>query len=236
MAENRKAKDKRYYFSRGQMALLGGAFTLASVIIFLLGIFAGKEIEERRIAKTEEPLVKIPVKPSGQDAAAGRRGQSKDELTFYDTLTKSPGKQPLVEEKPVEIKAPVKMTSERVKDSKPQVKEGTPPSSKGAEKETAAAPAQAPKVAQTAETAERIESGKGWTVQVNAFPDERSAKLLVERLKNKGYKAVITEARSKGKSWHRVRVGRFNSREEADKLVETLKTRDNYTTAFATSR
>ncbi len=40
MAENRRDKDKRWFFTRGQMVLLGGAFTLASVIIFFLGMIA----------------------------------------------------------------------------------------------------------------------------------------------------------------------------------------------------
>ena len=59
MAENRRDRDKRFYFSRGQLVLLGGAFTLASIITFLLGVFVGKRIEERRMVKPEEPLVKI---------------------------------------------------------------------------------------------------------------------------------------------------------------------------------
>ena len=37
MAENRRGKDNRFYFSRGQMVLLGGAFTLTAAIIFVLG-------------------------------------------------------------------------------------------------------------------------------------------------------------------------------------------------------
>ena len=44
MAENRRYKDKRFYFSRGQLVLLGGAFTLASLIIFFLGIVVGRGI------------------------------------------------------------------------------------------------------------------------------------------------------------------------------------------------
>ena len=49
MAENRRGKENRFYFSRGQMVLLGGAFTLASLVIFFLGIFVGKGIEERKL-------------------------------------------------------------------------------------------------------------------------------------------------------------------------------------------
>jgi len=70
MAENRRGKENRFYFSRGQMVLLGAAFTVASVIIFFLGIFIGKGIEERRLVRKEEPLVKIPVKPGVQESTA----------------------------------------------------------------------------------------------------------------------------------------------------------------------
>ncbi len=48
-------------------------------------------------------------------------------------------------------------------------------------------------------------------------------KQLVDRLKNKGYNAYVTEVQNKDKTWFRVSVGKFGSREEADKIVETLK-------------
>jgi cell division septation protein DedD len=71
---------------------------------------------------------------------------------------------------------------------------------------------------------------------VNAFPDERSAKLIVDRLKNKGYNAYVTEVQNQGKSWFRVSVGKYPSREEADKMVEALRTKENFPKAFAASR
>src|SRR5215510_7971729 len=89
MAENRRGKENRFYFSRGQMVLLGGAFSLASVIIFFLGMFIGKSIEERKIAKKEEPLMKIPVKPDAM-AADSAVAQKRDEITFNDTVAKAP--------------------------------------------------------------------------------------------------------------------------------------------------
>ena len=55
------------------------------------------------------------------------------------------------------------------------------------------------------------------------FPTISAAKQLVERLKNKGYNAYITELQNRGKPWYRVSVGKYSSREEADKVVESLK-------------
>ena len=220
MAENRREKDKRFYFSRGQMVLLGGAFALASVIIFFLGVFTGKGIEERRIVKMEEPPVKIPIKPAASGGPGGQGGAAKEEMTFYNTLTKPAGAEPSAEQKPKESKPAEKTAKPESKESKPQTKEAPP----------------APKPAPPVETAESKESGKGWTVQVNAFPDEKSAKTWVDRLKNKGYKAYVAEANAKGKIWYRVRVGQYNTREEAKKVEEALKTKENYTKAFIANR
>ena len=71
-------------------------------------------------------------------------------------------------------------------------------------------------------------------MQVNAFPDEKSGKVSVDRLKNKGYNAYLMEARNNGKLWYRVRVGEFSSREEAERIADILKSKENFTKAFAT--
>jgi cell division septation protein DedD len=284
MAENRRGKDRRYYFTLGQMVLLGTAFTLTALVIFFLGIFIGKGIEARKMIKPEEPLIKIPVKPSAQGSAGTAGGPPKEELTFYDTLTKSPQVRPTVEEKVKEGKAPGKALKREVKETRPEPKNdpaarkaiekdldkgvspvaeatkgtkepeksvkpelkdskteakanGAAGTQKVAEKGEKATPsAEVAKATPAPENAEQKEVGKTWSVQLNAFPDERSAKQLVDRLKNKGYNAVISEARNKGKVWYRVRVGKYSSREEADKALESFKTRENFEKAFATSR
>jgi len=234
MAENRKGKDQRFYFTRNQLLLLGGAFVAAAVMIFFLGVFTGKGIEERRVVKTEDPLVKIPVKPAPPGGASAQGGAPKDELTFYNTLTKTkPSGAPApAEEKPKEVKPAQKKAKPEAKESKAQAKEE--PAPKPVEKKAEKAPPAAP--ASSVETAERKESGKGWTVQVNAFPEEKSAKGWVDRLKNKGYNAYVTEVNIKGKTWYRVRVGNYSTREEAKKVEETLKTKENYPKAFTASR
>ena len=48
MAENRRGKDNRFYFSRGQLVLLGGAFTLTAAIVFFLGYLSAKVSRKAR--------------------------------------------------------------------------------------------------------------------------------------------------------------------------------------------
>jgi hypothetical protein len=164
MAENRRGKENRYYYSRGQMILLGVAFTSAAVVIFFLGMFVGKGVEERKILKKEEPLVKIPVKPEG--APGGSAAQKKDEITFNGPEAKSSAPSAAEEkatEEPAEKIAIVKAPAPKAEEKKTEKIAVEPP----------------PKKAETAVSAETGDPGTVWRAQVNAFPDERSAILLL---------------------------------------------------------
>jgi DedD protein len=235
MAENRKDRDKRFYFSRGQLVLLGGAFTLASIITFLLGVFVGKRIEERRMVKQEEPLVKIPVQPLGQGTAAASNLPEKEQLTFYDTLTKSPA-QSVIDEKPKETRPVERAAKPEVKEPKPKSKEESATAPSKAQAKPGDNVNRAAAKANPASSRDENEAGQAWYVQVNAFPDERSAKISVDRLRNKGYRAYVTEARNQEKVWYRVRVGQYNSREEAQRVEDILRSRENFPKAFASRR
>jgi cell division septation protein DedD len=207
MAENRREKDRRFYFTRGQLALLGGAFTLASMIVFVMGMLVGKDIEARKMVRPEEPLVKVPVRPAAKGGADAESAKTKDDLTFYNTLTKAPVANPAGDTR----------TEEKVTDV------------------AAKAPAET-RSAPRAEATESVEAKtRMWSVQVNSYPDAKSANDLIDRLKDKGYNAFVTEANIKGKVWYRVRVGRFASREEAAKAEAALKN-ESYPKAFATRK
>jgi cell division septation protein DedD len=236
MAENRKDRDKRFYFSRGQLVLLGGAFTLASIITFLLGVFVGKQIEERRMVKPEEPLVKIPVQPLGHGTAAASSLPEKEQLTFYDTLTNSAGGQSVIDEKPRETRPAERTVKPEVKESKPKSKEEFATAPPKAQAKPADKGNRAAAKPNSASSRDENEAGQPWYIQVNAFPDERSAKTWVDRLRNKGYKAYVTEARVQEKVWYRVRVGKYNSHEEAQRVEDILRNKENFPKAFASRR
>jgi len=229
MAENRRGKDSRYYLSRGQMIILGGTFTLASIVVFLIGMMVGKELEERKILKKDEPLVKMPVKPT--NTAAGAAAKS-DEITFYDTLAKSRGGQALAEPPSKDAKPAEKAVRAEVKEPKAVAKPETQVAKPTEEKAAKPQPSVETAKPEPAEVGEN----RVWRAQVDAFPDERSAKLLVDRLKNKGYNAYVSEVENRGKPWFRVSVGKYGSREEADKVVGALKGKENYAKAFAASK
>ena len=234
MAENRKGKEKRYYFSRGQFILLGCGFSVASVIIFFLGMLVGQGIEERKIVKPAEPLMKIPIKPT--QGSSSPPLSPKEEITFYDTLTtRSATAQSRVEEEVRETKKAEKIAKgenrEVSRERKLPAKQGLAPVAKRSEDR----PGEAGKKFPSGD-GEAKQSGKPWTVQVNAFPDEKTAKTWVDRLKDKGYNAYLSESRVQGRLWYRVRVGHFESREEAEKTQDSLRKREQLAKSFATSR
>ncbi len=222
MAENRKGKDKRFYFSRGQFVLLGCGFSVASMIVFFLGMLVGQGMEERKIVKPAEPVMKIPIRPP-QGANS--------EITFYDTLTRPAPAQSRSEEEPREAKKAEKNAKAESRENRLPARQEVASVAKRAEDK----PAPGGRTPRPAE-ADAKESRRPWTVQVNAFPEEKSAKTLVDRLRDKGYNAYLSESRIEGRVWYRVRVGRFESRDEAEKTQESLKRKEHLAKAFATSR
>jgi cell division septation protein DedD len=144
-------------------------------------------------------------------------------------LGKSSKNESSLEEKAGEPKSPEKVARSERKEVKAKGREASPSVSLKAEEKL---PQQDSHTVQLSNIIE--ESGKAWYVQVNAFPDEKSGKVSVDRLKNKGYNAHLMEARNKGKLWYRVRVGEFSSREEAERIADILKSKENFPKAFAT--
>lgn len=242
-----------YYWTRGQLLGLAIAFAAASAVVFFLGILIGQGIEERKLLKKEEPLIKIPAQPLSQGGGTTTAG--KEEMTFYEELAKKGPSAP-----PATRLGPAKETKAAEKAAKPATKETKAPAQevniapaekvktaekvkekRVAEKSAPAAEAtrEAPakKAAEPKETATSVEAReKVWAVQVNAFPFERDAKGLAKKLRDRGYDAYVVPTNIKGKDWYRVRVGRFKTQEEAKTLQDTLKTREKFTKSITTSR
>ena len=106
---------------------------------------------------------------------------------------------------------------------------------------SAVAPATAPKPAstparQTAVNAEaptkREAPANLWSVQAMASTDKRLASDWLQKLKGKGYEAFLIEADIKGQTWHRVRVGAFETRQEAENLRAALKSKEGFRDAY----
>ena len=221
MAENRRERGQgSYYFSRGQLAILAFGFTVTCSIVFFLGMLVGQGIEERKLQRSgdEGPVPKIPLLASSEKSSTATGPASEQEMTFYDTLTKNPP----ADQTGAPAKTPeVQSEKEPVKTAK--VRE--PP------RRSREAPAKSsqPRAKMSAKKNATI-----WAVQVKAFTRGGDAQVLASKLKGKGYDAYVVSTTIRGKTWHRVRVGRLSTRTEARSLLERLKTREKFTGAIIT--
>lgn len=77
----------------------------------------------------------------------------------------------------------------------------------------------------------------GFTVQVGSYKEENRAQSVVAKLKEKGYDAYLASMNlpSEG-TLHRVRVGKFRTREDAFSTLKKLMVKEGLRDAYITSR
>jgi cell division septation protein DedD len=65
-----------------------------------------------------------------------------------------------------------------------------------------------------------------WSVQVNASRNQTDSLKLAKKLKDKGYDTQVVEAHVQGRTWYRVRVGHFATKQDAQALLNILKSKE----------
>lgn len=178
------------------------------VFIFLLGVSVGKKEvsagtpSQIVTQQIPEPVKEPAVKPAASDAGA---------LTQSPPLTSSaPGQQQPGPEAAV---------------TKPSPKEPV----------TDKAPVSAPKPAnETKKPAAAAPSGTGlYYVQVAAYTERSQAQTAAEKYRKQGYPAVVSNPKpSDTKTWYRVRLGGYPTRDKATALLAKLNTAAGKKTDF----
>jgi len=207
------ASSGRGGLSFGQFFALAVAFTVASGLVFVFGMWVGKDLAERRLAQ-EERVVRRPVIRATPAMAA-----RDPDITFYDRLRPTP----TVLSAASRIEPPATLLGEAQR-ARPGA---TPPQPR--------TPRRKKVVPETREMPEEW-ADAGWTVQVTATTDRLSAEATVARLRAKGYDAYVVQAPMRGQTWYRVRVGRFESREAAVAMERRLRSAEGFAGAYAAPR
>ena len=70
------------------------------------------------------------------------------------------------------------------------------------------------------------ETGGAYTVQVASLDSENKAVKMADRLKNRGHPAYVKKVNVKGKTYYRVRCGRFSDKKEASDYEKLLTKQD----------
>jgi len=172
------------------------------VFIFLLGVSVGKKqasvAPSTQIVTQQipEPVKEAPVKPAASDPAAGG-GTS----TPADAGAQPAGSQP----------AP----AGSITPPKPQPKE--------AGVETAAKPPATKSGAESKKAPAAAPAASGlYYVQVAAFTDKAQAQAFADKYKKQGYTTALSTRATSTKTWYRVRLGGFKTRDQAVDLLAKL--------------
>ena len=202
----------------GQLLTLTLGFLLASVAIFLFGMWVGRDMADQRMAKQPQVAhLPAPVPPTANFVQAATAAPANKvaavgatETPFRIALAATP-----TAGHPTTVAAKATPTPT----SAPK---GTP---------THLGPMVAYGVTPTRIGSQPPATG-GWTVQVSATNDALQAVMLSRKLRSKGYDAYTTQGPIGGVIWYRVRVGRFADREAAKAMEARLRKEEQLEAAY----
>ncbi len=234
--EKKEGPKVRLELSRAAVFLWGFVFLFLLVWVFALGVLAGKGslTGDMAVEELREQMAKLQeiVRREGT-----RRVEEEDDpppesprLSFYESLAtkKDETRRKAAPRPPASTKEtvrPAETSVERVPsraEVRPPEKQAKPPSVGVQPKEKE--PVQAVK----AEVPPAVVNQGGllvearFTVQVAAVESKSAADEMIERLKRKGHPAYYYDVKIGGKTYYRVRCGRFLSRTEAEEYAATL--------------
>ena len=212
-------------FEFGWLEVLGLilAFAGGSAVVFFLGIFVGKGLQESRV-RSEEHVVRLPI-----DGPAQAKVRSTSKPTVTESLSK-------VMPKPTSVlrlaikPAPTATRVPRVAPTRipPRVIATAAPVPVRTKVPVRSTPTRMP----TPTPFAAVVAEGTWAVQVNATKDPATADRLIRQLVAKGYPAYLFQVRLRGENWYRVRIGRFVTMEQATSMVVRLKNKERYRRAF----
>lgn len=214
-----------------QLVFLFMAATVVSVVIFLCGVLVGRGVRAERGGTVADasslapdvdttPLEPAPPAGTATPAAAGSDPTAAppppagDDLSYFNRLEQS--KEPVEELKAPE--KPAAAPAERT--AAPPVRQTPRPP---AATETAAAPA-----SEGAATALAVPPGQGYAVQIAALNVRSEADAIAKKLASKGYAAYVLPPATGTPQVFRVRIGKFNSRREAESMAAKLQREEQF--------
>jgi DedD protein len=243
----RRAALPRHEFrvGRRELVVFAGATVLVWTLTFVFGILVGRELNGGRSGTAAVPALSAPpaeVEPTPPVAGAkrGDAAGSEERLTFYKTLTAPtlevpPPVPPRIEERivphdppaapaPAPASSAVEATARPAPPPRPVAVPRTPPVAREPAAKAAPAPVPASKVVVPEPQLRDDASGRAWTVQVSSFRSRALADELRGRLAAKGFDAYLVSLTTEdGRVRHRVRVGGFATRAEAERVAGDLR-------------
>lgn len=228
MAEYEEAGYYEIQLNNKQLVFFFMAAVATSVVIFLCGVMVGRGVRDATLAAGGNSIMSKPqVGPSGRSMKTTvPPADVRRELDFpkrleaetVDAELQTPASNP------EQLVALVTKSRKTRKTTEPNARAG---STSEASEEASAKPKKSlpkstpPKRAASADPGVIGGERGAFTIQVVALRTEESAASLVKRLKDASYRAYLEPGGSAG--LYRVRVGRFDSRVEAEQIAAQLR-------------
>jgi cell division septation protein DedD len=206
-----------------QLVFLFMAATVVSVVIFLCGVMVGRGV---RAERGPETVV---------DAATALPPTAAPETATPPPANPGPARPAGSATPPAAVVEPPPPADDGPVD-RPGTTDATPPSaatppttksaSPGSDKSPAAMAVPAATKPTTAPLGPVDQSG--WAVQVSATKDRGEADAMAHQLVAKGYQAYVLAPGPKGAPMFKVQIGRFKTRQEAEKTAARVKKEGKY--------
>jgi cell division septation protein DedD len=207
-----------------QLVFLFMASTVVAVVIFLCGVMVGRGVRVQRPAEPIEaagdpladPTVEKPLAaPPPTVTTPSTAPVAGNEILTYPSRLES-------QDTPDETLKPRSTPAREVPSAVPTSAKVTPPVAKPA-------PAREPVTSASAKgNAPAEPAGSGFVVQIAAVNDRGEAEAIARRLAGKGYPTFVTTPRGGGPKMFRVRVGKYQTRREAETIAGRLQKEDQF--------
>lgn len=229
------AERERRRFEFGWLEVLGLVLIFAggSAVVFFLGVFVGKGLQESRLQR-EERVVRLQVGPQSDKPEPAKD----NDLPLYNEMaqggpTPTPAVMLGVKKPPEGREAQATPPVELAEAQATPLPRLSPLPGRPAVQGMPAEDLTRSSIPPAAARPDAMRSGEGsWSVQVNATKDEAVADSLVKQLQGRGYNSYIVRVNLQGDTWYRVRVGKFPTMAAATAVVMRLKNEERYPRAF----
>jgi cell division septation protein DedD len=241
--------ERRYgfRFSFAEGCLIAVSVISASFLVFLFGVYAGRELEARKTAEHTN-IVRLSPAPGVRV-----RDPSPENVRAVETKAEKakPGSSPTVVQ---DAPKTVVVVNPAIPSEPASAPRGSPPAPPLDNRPLAKPepPAQAPVVSKTPPVQEKQPSptratppspplkqpqttGGSWSIQIHATRDKEAARELAERLRVQGHAPVVSKIVRDGEMWYRVRVGSFASADEARASLERFRREGQFSQAYPVS-
>ncbi len=206
-----------------QLVFLFMASTVVAVVIFLCGVMVGRGVRVQRPAEPIEAAGDPLADPTAEKLSAplptvttpSTAPVAGNEILTYPSRLES-------QDTPDETLKPRSAPARDVPAAVPTSAKVNPPVAKPLP------PREPVTSASTKATAPTEPPGSGFVVQIAAVNDRGEAEAIARRLAGKGYPTFVTTPRGGGPKMFRVRIGKYQTRREAETIAGRLEKEDQF--------